>query len=110
MIFVRRRSENMGCLFEFFFEVFGELFALVFIKSFSAFFPEKYRSKKFIKVVAVILGCLILFALIVGIGVLFENIKSLLGWLLVSICVLYVIAAIIVGSLRDREKENKNEE
>ena len=97
----------MGCLFDLLFEILFTVIGELFIGLVAEFVPKKHRSKKAIAVIAAAIGCLLLFALIVGVVLLIENIKNFWGWLLVSINILYVVAAIVISVMRKiRRKKN----
>jgi len=100
----------MGCLFDLIVEIFIEVFCECFLGLASVFVPRKFRSVKFekvIRVIVAIIGLLTLVVLFIGVILLIGNGKSFLGWLLVSICSIYVVAAIVISVMRKiRRKKN----
>ena len=86
----------LDLLFEFFFEIFGEGF----ISLATAFLPNRkisYKARTAICIVCVIIAGILLFGLVIGIAILAESKgKDRLGWLLISLAVLYMMSGIIL--------------
>ena len=81
-------------------ELFFEVFIDGFLSLCSAFIPNKVLSQRremIIRIICCIVAFLLLVGLFVGTIVLFETHgESFWGWLLVSLCAIYVITAIVL--------------
>ena len=89
---------------EFLFTIFAEgIFSMI-----EEFVPEKFRSKKMGVVIAMLLLIPVLVLVIggvCGIGMLVEShARSILGWVLVGLCVAYILTGILLKVFRATKK------
>ncbi len=95
---------------EFFVEFFAELIVEVFAIITRKLFPNKNISQKAINIFAAVTGALILVSLVVGVCILIENKNSLVGVVLVAIPFIYIITALLIGTVKRRKKKKKDRE
>lgn len=90
----------MEFLLEAFAEFFIEILGDVFYSLSSAFVPQKKlseKAKRMIGYVLLIVSFALFFGLIIGIFILFKsNGKSIWGWLLISLCVVFFLTGMIL--------------
>ena len=89
----------MDEIFEIIFDLVVEIVVEGFLNLYRAFLPSKVVSPiayKAIRMVALMISFTLFVLLIIGIGLLIESgATSVLGWVLVSLYILYVILAIV---------------
>ena len=89
-------------------DVFLELFAEGFMSLSSAFFPNRSmsdRAQRILRVVVCLLAVLMLVLLIIGVVFLAASQgKSILGWIFVGMCNIYVLAAIVLKIIAEIRK------
>lgn len=89
-------------------DVFLELFFEGFLSLSSAFFPNRPmsdRAQRILRVVVCLLAVLMLVLLIIGVVFLAASQgKSILGWIFVGMCSIYVLAAIVLKIIAEIRK------
>lgn len=89
-------------------DVFLELFAEGFLSLSSVFFPNRSmsgRAQRILRVVVSLLAALMLVLLIIGVIFLAASQgESILGWIFVGVCSIYVLTAIVLKIIAEIKK------
>lgn len=99
----------MGCIIEFFMEFVFELVlegtVAIFYACAKAFVPEKQKFGKKGETAATLVAVAMFISLFVGIGILlFSKGKSIWGYILLAVPVLFITAAVILGLKNGKNK------